>query len=161
MAADVGVDLFLRAAELRDVRSIREIDRLVYPKPWSEKLTIEQVTRSDGRHLVAERDHRVIAHGAVAFLADDAHITTVAVHPAAQRLGVGRTLVRELAGCAAAVITGGITLEVRVSNESAINLYESLGFESAGTRPGYYGDTGEDALIMWKDLEVARMRNDL
>ncbi len=156
MAAELQVGLALRAAETRDVRSIREIDRLVYSKPWSEKLTIEQIGRRDGRHLVAERGRRVVAHAGVAFLADDAHITTVAVHPTSQRLGVGRTLVESLIDIAASDLTGGITLEVRVSNSAAIDLYASLGFASAGVRPGYYGDTGEDALIMWRDLEPER-----
>ena len=45
----------------------------------------------------------------------------------------------------------GYTLEVRVSNETAIRLYERLGFQGRGIRRGYYTDNREDALIMWKD----------
>ena len=45
----------------------------------------------------------------------------------------------------------GYTLEVRVSNEGAIKLYEGLGFVSRGVRRGYYTDNREDALIMWRD----------
>ena len=45
----------------------------------------------------------------------------------------------------------GYTLEVRVSNATAIDLYERLGFEARGARRGYYTDNREDALIMWKE----------
>jgi ribosomal-protein-alanine N-acetyltransferase len=52
--------------------------------------------------------------------------------------------------------TQSYTLEVRPSNPAAIALYERFGFVSAGTRPRYYADTGEDALIMWRTEEATR-----
>jgi ribosomal-protein-alanine N-acetyltransferase len=52
----------------------------------------------------------------------------------------------------------GYTLEVRVSNATAIALYERLGFEARGIRRGYYTDNREDALIMWKDPVAAERR---
>jgi len=147
----------LRRAELRDVYSIQSIDRRVFPKAWSQQFTVEQITRRKGAHIVAERTHRVVGHGGVAFLADDAHITSVAVDPDHHRSGIGALLVNELIALSARRVTGSITLEVRVSNGAAVGLYEGLGFESAGVRPGYYADTKEDAVIMWRSLDDIRM----
>ena len=156
MAAERDVETVIRPAQLRDVYSIQSIDRSVFPKSWTQQFTVEQITRRKGAHIVAERAHRVVGHGGVAFLADDAHVTSVAVDPQHHRLGVGTTLMQELIELSAARVSGSITLEVRVSNESAIALYEQLGFESAGVRPNYYADTKEDAVIMWRSLDDNR-----
>lgn len=155
MAAEQAKTI-LRSAQLRDVYSIQSIDRRVFPKSWSQQFTVEQITRRKGAHIVAERGFRVVGHGGVAFLAEDAHITSVAVDPDHHRLGIGTLLVNELISLSAERVTGSITLEVRVSNTSAIGLYERLGFESAGVRPKYYADTKEDAVIMWRSLDDDR-----
>ena len=156
MAAERDVETVIRPAQLRDVYSIQSIDRSVFPKSWTQQFTVEQITRRKGAHIVAERAHRVVGHGGVAFLADDAHVTSVAVDPQHHRLGIGTTLMQELIELSAARVSGSITLEVRVSKESAIALYEQLGFESAGVRPNYYADTKEDAVIMWRSLDDNR-----
>ena len=156
MAAERDVETVIRPAQLSDVYSIQSIDRSVFPKSWTQQFTVEQITRRKGAHIVAERAHRVVGHGGVAFLADDAHVTSIAVDPQHHRLGVGTTLMEELIELSAARVSGSITLEVRVSNESAIALYEQLGFESAGVRPNYYADTKEGAVIMWRSLDDNR-----
>jgi len=139
----------MRRAELRDVRDIRAIDRQVYPTPWSEKLTVQQVAGPGRVHFVATEGGRVIGHGGIAILDGDAHITTLAVDPDQQRQGIGDALVHELFAAAKASNCGAVTLEVRASNVAAIALYERHGMVSAGVRPSYYGDNGEDALVMW------------
>ena len=75
----------------------------------------------------------------------------VAVDPAHQRRGVATRLLERLFELTADDERRGYTLEVRVSNEAAIQLYETLGFEARGVRRGYYTDNREDALIMWRD----------
>jgi [ribosomal protein S18]-alanine N-acetyltransferase len=74
----------------------------------------------------------------------------VAVDPARRREGIGRALIEGL--IARAGTEASYTLEVRVSNAAAIALYESYDFRRAGTRPRYYADNGEDAVIMWRAL---------
>lgn len=138
-----------RRAELRDVHHIRRIDAEVYPTPWSEKLTLQQVTGPGRSHLVAEESHRVVAHAGLVFLDGDAHIATIAVSPAFQRRGIADEMMRHLFAVAQANGCAAITLEVRSGNEPAIALYERHGFVVAGRRPGYYADNREDALIMW------------
>jgi len=71
--------------------------------------------------------------------------------PAHQRRGIATALLERLFELTRDDERRGYTLEVRVSNEDAIRLYEKLGFESRGIRRGYYTDNREDALIMWKD----------
>lgn len=148
------VSVVVRPAELRDVHAIRAIDAQVYPTPWSENLTIEQVTGPGRVHLVAEEGHRVIGHGGIAILDGDAHITTVAIDPQHQRRGLGSVVVTHLLRAAEANGCRAVTLEVRVSNRAAIAMYEKHGLESAGIRPGYYADNGEDAMIMWSKSEA-------
>ena len=75
----------------------------------------------------------------------------VAVDPAHQRRGVATRLLERLFELTVDDERRGYTLEVRVSNEAAIQLYETLGFEARGVRRGYYTDNREDALIMWRD----------
>ena len=75
----------------------------------------------------------------------------VAVAPEDRRRGIATSLLDELFRLTADDARRGYTLEVRVSNVSAISLYERLGFATTGLRRGYYTDNREDALIMWKD----------
>lgn len=83
-------------------------------------------------------------------IVDEAHITIVAVHPEHQRQGFGQTLLYALLRAAHQRGLERATLEVRISNQSAINLYQKFGFKVAGQRKGYYEETGEDALILWR-----------
>jgi ribosomal-protein-alanine N-acetyltransferase len=75
----------------------------------------------------------------------------VAVDPDHRRRGVASRLLERLFELTADDERRGYTLEVRVSNTGAIDLYQKLGFESRGIRPGYYTDNREDALIMWRE----------
>jgi ribosomal-protein-alanine N-acetyltransferase len=79
------------------------------------------------------------------------HVMNIAVDPEQRGRGIGTMLLERLFELTAADARRGYTLEVRVSNASAISLYERLGFEARGMRRGYYTDNREDALIMWKD----------
>ena len=75
----------------------------------------------------------------------------IAVDPEHRGRGIATMLLERLFELTADDARRGYTLEVRVSNASAIALYERLGFESRGVRRGYYTDNREDALIMWRD----------
>src|SRR6476660_8443287 len=79
------------------------------------------------------------------------HVMNIAVAPAYRRRGIARGMMERLFEVTARDVRRGYTLEVRVSNESAIRLYEALGFRARGIRRGYYTDNREDALIMWRD----------
>ncbi|MGH2927484.1 MAG: ribosomal protein S18-alanine N-acetyltransferase, partial [Solirubrobacteraceae bacterium] len=76
------------------------------------------------------------------------HLMNIAVEPRMRRRGIARALLEQMIERAGPELE--YTLEVRTSNAAAIALYESFGFRSAGTRPRYYRDNGEDAVIMWR-----------
>ncbi len=91
---------------------------------------------------------QVVGYGGIWLSADEAHITTIASAPAVRGQGVGELLLNGLIDLALELGARFMTLEVRVSNSVAQNLYRKYGFEVRGTRPRYYTDNNEDALIM-------------
>jgi [ribosomal protein S18]-alanine N-acetyltransferase len=146
-AQTVGGGVRLEALDRRHLDRVVAIEALTSPRPWSDASFLEELDRADRRYLVALAPD-VVGFAGLALQAGDAHVMTVAVHPDAQRLGVGRRLVRGLLAAASEAGAAAATLEVRTSNTPAVRLYRSAGFEAAGVRPGYYPD-GEDAMIMW------------
>jgi len=93
----------------------------------------------------------IIGFAGLWLMVDEAHITTIAMHPNYRRLGLGEFLLVSLIDIAYDIGAKWVTLEVRVSNYTAQNLYRKYGFREAGLRHRYYGDNQEDALIMWTD----------
>lgn len=93
----------------------------------------------------------IVGYGGVWLTVDDAHITTIAVDPLYRGQGIGELLLNALIDHAYDLGAHQITLEVRISNTSAQRLYLKYGFQPGGTRPRYYTDNSEDALIMWTE----------
>ncbi|MFB2839142.1 ribosomal protein S18-alanine N-acetyltransferase [Floridanema evergladense] len=92
---------------------------------------------------------RLLAMGCQWAILDEAHITIVAVSPDYQHQGLGQAMLLALLSRARQRGIERATLEVKASNQPAISLYQKFGFKVAGTRRGYYQDTGEDALVLW------------
>ncbi len=93
----------------------------------------------------------IIGFSGLWLMVDEAHITTIAMHPNYRRMGLGEFLLVNMIDIAYAINAKWVTLEVRVSNYSAQNLYRKYGFREAGLRHRYYSDNQEDALIMWTE----------
>ena len=93
----------------------------------------------------------VVGYGGLWLMVDEAHVTSVAVHPQFRGQGLGELLMLSLMEVALRLNARFVTLEVRVSNTVARKLYEKLGFRQAGIRPRYYTDNNEDAVVMWSD----------
>jgi ribosomal-protein-alanine N-acetyltransferase len=143
----------IRRLSLPDLDPIVAIENAVYPTPWSRSMFAGELAKPSSVSLGAFDGE---AGGLVAYLivsryVDAWHIMNVAVHPECRRQGVASRLLDELFELTAGDHRRGYTLEVRVSNVTAIALYERFGFEPSGIRRGYYTDNREDALIMWKD----------
>ena len=142
------------------LRGIRCIDKLVYPRPWSMALYLDELRRGGERvYRVACRTGSggqpagVVGYGGFMIVAGEGHITSVAVHPECQGQRVGARLMLELHR-EARRIDGleALTLEVRAGNAAAQRLYRWFGYAPVGTRKNYYrdGPAGrEDALVMW------------
>jgi [ribosomal protein S18]-alanine N-acetyltransferase len=93
----------------------------------------------------------IIGFAGLWLMVDEAHVTTIAMHPEHRRRGLGELLLVSLIDIAFSIGAKWVTLEVRVSNYTAQNLYRKYGFREAGLRHRYYSDNQEDALIMWTD----------
>jgi ribosomal-protein-alanine N-acetyltransferase len=102
-------------------------------------------------YLVVRAGHETVAYGGLWLMVDEAHITTFAVLPEWRRRGVGGRLMLALMDVSLDLAARFMTLEVRLSNRAARELYGRFGFKPVGLRPRYYSDNGEDALIMTTD----------
>ncbi len=140
----------ITAMRRRHLRSVLRIEDLVYPRPWSMSLFLSELNlRSSRCYLVARSRREVVGYAGLMMTLDDGHITTVAVDPVWQRRHVGARLLAALAREAVARGAVNLTLEVRVGNAGARDLYRRFGFEAVGVRKGYYAESHEDAVVMW------------
>jgi [ribosomal protein S18]-alanine N-acetyltransferase len=145
----------LATLTVADLDGIMPIERQSFHQPWSRHMYLTDLQQNHlATYLVvrpapadAGRLPPILAYGGLWLMVDEAHIATIASHPDYRGCGLGQYLLLGLleAGMARGALTS--TLEVRVSNTSARQLYEKLGYETAGLRRRYYQD-GEDALIM-------------
>ncbi len=161
-------DIILRPMELKDVEQVYAIDVQSFSLPWSERSYRFELTENPTSHpWVAEMvDSRgqllVVGMIVVWIILDEAHVATIAAHPAFRRRGIGRRLLARALEDAASRGAIRSYLEVRRSNLGAQKLYEQFGFTVTGVRPHYYLDTQEDALLMTLerlDLWVAHYRS--
>jgi ribosomal-protein-alanine N-acetyltransferase len=138
---------------LEDLPEVLAIDRLSFPSPWPERsYRYELAENRASTLLVADREEdgsrRVVGYLGFWLIADEVHISTLAVHPDERGQGIGRRLLQDGLRVARARGARMATLEVRPSNKVAIELYRDFGFKLVGRRAGYYRDNGEDALLM-------------
>jgi ribosomal-protein-alanine N-acetyltransferase len=138
---------------ITDVPDIVAIEREAFTTPWTAEAFINELTHNHFAHYIVMEDHTgIIGYGGMWTIIDEAHVTNIAVRHDRRGLGLGEKLLQHQIAAAIECGMKRMTLEVRVSNERAQRLYERLGFEPAGIRPGYYSDNNEDALIMWAEL---------
>lgn len=148
--AEPPLQVHVVAMRRRHLRGVLRIEQQAYPRPWSMSLFLSELAlRSSRAYFVARIGREVVGYAGLMMVLEDGHITTVAVEPRRRRLGVGKRMV--LAICREAIERGAeaLTLEVRLSNSGAQELYRQFGFRPVGVRKGYYQETGEDALVMW------------
>jgi [ribosomal protein S18]-alanine N-acetyltransferase len=145
----------LRRLGLADLRAIEAIERRSYPTPWSRSMFAGELAKPSSICLGAfeadTEESKLCGYLVVSRYVDAWHVMNVAVDPDHRARGIATMLLDRLFELTADDARRGYTLEVRVSNATAIALYERLGFQSRGIRRGYYTDNREDALIMWKD----------
>ena len=144
----------LRRLTIADLGDIERIERSAYPTPWSRSMFAGELAKPSSISLGAvdaDAEFALVGYLIISRYVDAWHVMNVAVDPPYRRRGVATTMLEELFRLTIDDGRRGYTLEVRVSNASAIALYEQLGFNATGIRRGYYTDNREDALVMWKD----------
>jgi [ribosomal protein S18]-alanine N-acetyltransferase len=146
-----AVAIQIRALDLVDLSQIEAIEQRAYPTPWSRSMFASELAKPTSVCLGAFEGEELVGYVINSRYVDAWHVMNVAVHPDHRRRGIASQLLERLFDLTRDDERRGYTLEVRVSNDDAIALYEKLGFEPRGIRRGYYTDNREDALIMWRD----------
>jgi [ribosomal protein S18]-alanine N-acetyltransferase len=141
--------LGVRDLTYADLPNVIAIERRAFPTPWSLGMFVLELSKSSGVCLAAVREQRLVGYLICARYDTIWHLMNVAVAPEWRRQGVALALLSTLYRRIGEE-DSRLTLEVRCSNQGAIELYEREGFRVAGYRRRYYQDNGEDALVMWR-----------
>ena len=134
----------------RHLRGVMAIEQRTNPRPWSLGLFMGELRMPTSRHyVVALHGHEVVGYCGLMTTAGEGHITNVAVHPDRRRVAIATRMMSVTMRHAVSSGLEGVTLEVRMSNRGAQELYRRFGFVPGGVRRNYYREVNEDALIMW------------
>ena len=146
------LDIEITRMRRRHLRKVLSIEARVYPRPWSASLFMSELSQKTTRtYVVARHDGEVVGYSGMMFTGREAHVTNIAVDPDFHSAKVGTRLLLFLVTEAIARGAETLSLEVRVSNHVAQNMYEKFGFSAVSVRKGYYIETNEDALVMVVD----------
>lgn len=138
----------LREMTVEDLDQVIAIEQDLFHVPWTREGFFTFLTREDAMFLVVEEKGQILGYCGLLMVLDEGDITNVAVRRSRQKEGIGNFLMESLIRLADGMGVTTIHLEVRVSNETAIRLYERNGFTRDGMRINYYTDPVEDAVLM-------------
>lgn len=134
------------------IEAVAELEKVCFADPWRIQSIASELHNPLSTWLVAVDNGHLCGYVGSQSVLDGADMMNIAVHPDYRRQGIAYALVESLISLLKEKGVVFLCLEVRVSNESAINLYQKMGFEIAGKRPGYYRNPREDAYIMRKEF---------
>lgn len=146
----------LRPMVFDDLEEIDILEKKCFTDPWNLETFVHEITRNHmASYVVAvdEKNNKIAGYAGMWIVLDEAHITNVAVLPEYRGKKIGKMLMERQVKDS--IVAGAVkmSLEARVSNITAINLYKKTGFIEVGVRKKYYDDNNEDAVIMWKYYE--------
>ena len=133
-----------------DLDAVAELEQLSFSIPWSYENLEQGLSNGLDQYLVWEENGMAAGYINFRILAGEGEIERVAVHPLLRGRGFGRKWMEAMVEYASGQGVRDITLDVRVNNQTAINLYESCGFVKEAIRKDYYREPTEDAIIMWR-----------
>lgn len=143
----------IRFMNVEDIARVLVVEHDAFAVPWTENAFYNELTTNQfAKYVVMELDEKIIGYCGVWIVVDEAHITNIAIHSKYRGKGYGEMLFQSVIELSKMFGAQTMTLEVRVSNIPAQNLYKKLGFLPGGIRKNYYSDNGEDALVMWVNL---------
>ena len=150
-AVQVGrPDVLFEPMRRRHLPAVMRIEHGAHPRPWTIGIFNSELAQGEARYYAVLRaGGKVAGYGGLMFVADEAHVTNIAIAVASRRQGLGSKLLAHLVREAIRRRCVAMTLEVRMGNLAAQQLYRNFSFVSSGVRPNYYPETREDALIMW------------
>ena len=145
----------IRKIRLQDISNIYNIEREAYGNHhWSKNIFIKEINNPYSTYYICEEiGHKAKIVGYIGYwqVEDEGHITTLAVSSSYKRRRIADKLLYTVIKNAISKSIKWLTLEVRLSNQPAINLYKKYNFKQLGIRKKYYQDNNEDALILWTE----------
>ncbi len=152
-AKRVGVQL--EPMQLEDIEAVLAIEQQSFTMPWTDAMFRSELQNERTSHMLVARvvqaGSPIVGYVGYRVVLDEMHVILIAVAPAWRQRGIARQMICQAMDQARAAGCRRATLEVRVSNTPAQQLYYSLRFAPVGTRPKYYMRPTEDALILWRD----------
>lgn len=133
-----------------DIEKVSLIEEECFSMPWKPDDFKEMIERDNMTYVVLLVDGEIAGGAGLRNILGDGEITNVAISNKYRGNGYSKPMMVKLLEIGDSLGCSAYTLEVRVSNEAAIKLYESVGFENVGVRPGFYEHPREDAYIFWK-----------
>jgi len=152
MSVSESIALRFEPIAVEYLDEILDIEVEAYPEPWTEGMFRDEIRNAHSHFFVVLLGDMLVGYGGFWLVVDEAHITSVTVRDLCRGRGFGHRLVEFLLREAEDVGARIATLEVRVSNERARNLYLQYGFRPVGLRKNYYPKSNEDAIVMFKEL---------
>lgn len=144
------MEVIIRKLQPEDVEVVSQIETASFSMPWSAESFLEMIRAEHCLYLVAEADKRVVGCCGLITVCREGNVSNVVVDESMRGKGIGQALLSELILQGQAMEITDFSLEVRVSNQVAIHIYEKFGFVSEGIRPNFYERPVEDAMIMWR-----------
>lgn len=140
--------ILIRAMQAKDTEEVAYLEKQIFSRPWSRQGFLDALHLGNTIFLVAEENGKILGYIGMYVALEEGEITNVAVDPVERCHGIGGMLISEMKKEAERRSLARVVLEVRVSNETAIRLYERNGFMNRGVRKGFYDAPKEDAYIM-------------
>ena len=141
----------IRPMTEKDIDAVLQVEEACFTICWTRSDFERELTQNAmAIYFVALEEEQVIGYAGMWHVVKEGQETNIAVLPEYRRKGVGAQLLTQLIETAKEKEMIGITLEVKISNYPAQQLYTKYGFRPEGFRKNYYQDTHEDAIIMWK-----------
>ncbi|MFR5875760.1 MAG: ribosomal protein S18-alanine N-acetyltransferase [Eubacterium sp.] len=142
--------MHIKIAKNQNITDIFKIENACFSTPWSEKSIAESLANPNSLFYIAFVDGKAAGYMGLQIFSGEGYVTNIATLPEYRRQGVAKALINE----AIKNDMEFITLEVRKSNNAAIHLYSRLGFEEVGTRPNFYREPIEDAILMTRYFDI-------
>ena len=136
-----------------DIPAVAGLERICFSSPWSKNALLEELHNPQAHFLVSETDGSVVGYIGALEICSECYITNICVLPEMRRRGIASALLNAAENGARERGCEFISLEVRVSNRAAIELYEKNGYNALGERKGFYASPVENAYIMTKYLK--------
>lgn len=140
----------IRCMQKEDVPEVARMEAEYFSEPWSGQAFLDALDKKEYLYMVAVMGEEVVAYCGMYQVLDEGNITQVAVRSDMRGMGIARVLLQDFMQTGKERGVSAYTLEVRVSNENAVRVYEACGFETECVRKDFYAVPKEDAYIMWK-----------